>query len=164
MSADYFLSPEEFYSKLITDRPVKEAALYGSMRHTRIEPGYKNRKFIVYKMNGKHAEKLATLAILDFVCDDEEGSTMQLQWMEHPDKVLLVGYYPTQVFDFPLFIHLPVNNKLRWSARTGKSKEPSLSFLMVIRSQSRQSLRDKNTIYMEANKSFQKEFFLTQAI
>ena len=56
-------------------------------------------------------------------------------------------------------MHLPVNQKVRWSAKLDDPEDQSLSFLMVVRTQTRRNLRERDAIYMESTKEFQKEFF-----
>lgn len=158
MSVNSFLSPEEFYARLVETMPPEAAKTYRTMRHTRIEPAYRNRKFIVYEMNGDRPKKLDTVLVYDFVADDVEGTSMQLELESRPGELLLVGYAPVQVFHFPVFVCLPPNNKLRWSARRDNPTDPSLSFLMVIRTQSRRHRREKGVIYMETSWSFEEEF------
>lgn len=157
MSVHSFLSPEEFYAGLLADMQPATAKIYGTMKHTRIEAAYRNRKFTVYKMKEQRPIKLTTISVLDFVCDDQDGSTMQII-DETTNQELLVGYTPVQVFDYPIFVHLPVNNKLRWSARKDNPTDPSLSFLMVLRTRSRLHLREQGIIYMETSLNFDKEF------
>lgn len=153
-----FLMPEDFSEYLADNIDEADKAVLATMKHTRIEPAYRNRKFIVYEMVNRLPEKLATLAIMDFVCDDEEGCSTQIEWLETGD-IVTVGYAPTKVFDFPIFVHLPVNQKVRWSAKFDDPEDQSLSFLMVVRTQTRRNLRERDAIYMESTKEFQKEFF-----
>lgn len=157
-----FLMPEEFSEYLAENISEEEKEVLAGMRHTRIEPAYRNRKFIVYRMDGRLPEKLATLAVMDFVCDDEDGCSTQIEWMETGD-IITVGYAPTQVFDFPIFVHLPVNQKVRWSAKTDNPEDQSLSFLMVVRTQTRRNLRERDATYMETTREFQREFFPKEA-
>jgi len=157
-----FLTPEDFYALLESGIDEGSKSLLATMRHTRIEAAYRNRKFIVYRMNGREAEKLATLAVLDFVCDDEDGCTTQIEWLEHPGEIITVGYEPVQLWGFPIFVHLPVNQKVRWSAKEHDTDDRSLSFLMVIRTQTRRHLRERDAVYMETYRSYQEEFFSKQ--
>jgi hypothetical protein len=154
-----FLTPEDFYALLADGIDDHSKNVLATMRHTRIEAAYRNRKFIVYQMNGREAEKLATVAVLDFLCDDETGCSTQIEWLERPGDIITVGYEPVQLWDFPIFVHLPVNQKVRWSAKDGDPNDRSLSFLMVIRTQTRRHLRERDATYMETYRSFQEEFF-----
>lgn len=154
-----FLTPEDFYKFLADGIDEGSKELLAGMKHTRIEAAYRNRKFIVYKMNGREHEKLATLAVLDFLCDDEVGCSTQIEWLERPGDVITIGYEPVQLWDFPIFVHLPVNQKVRWSAKEDNPDDRSLSFLMVLRTQTRRHLRERDAVYMETYRSFQEEFF-----
>ena len=154
-----FLSSEEYYDVLVEGLPQTTRDALDSMRHVRVEPAYRNRKFIVYRMDLRHPEKLATLNILDYVCNDEDGSTTQIEWMERPGSIITIGHTPTKVFDFPIFAHIPLSQKTRWGVRTDDVDDPSLSFLLVLRTQSRRHLRERDVVYMESNKAFQLEFF-----
>ena len=153
-----FLMPEDFSAYLADNIDDEDKETLATMRHTRIEPAYRNRKFIVYEMVNRLPEKLATLVVMDFVCDDEDGCSTQIEWME-TGEIITVGYSPTKVFDFPIYVHLPVNQKVRWSAKVEDPEDQSLSFLMVVRTQTRRNLRERDAVYMEATKDFQKEFF-----
>lgn len=155
--------PDEFYKHLANNIDDGAKSVLATMKHTRIEAAYRNRKFIVYEMRGRQPEKLATISVCDFECNDEEGCSTQLEWMENPGEFITVGYEPIQLWDFPVFLHLPVHQKVRWSAREDDINDCSLSFLMVIRTQTRRHLREKDAIYMETYRSFQEEFFSKDA-
>ena len=83
--------PDEFYKHLANNIDDGAKSVLATMKHTRIEPAYRNRKFIVYEMVNRIPEKLATLAIMDFVCDDEEGCSTQIEWLETGD-IVTVGH------------------------------------------------------------------------
>lgn len=151
--------PDEFYRYLADNIDDDAKAALATMKHTRVEAAYRNRKFIVYEMQGRQPVKLGTIAVCDFECNDEEGCSTQLEWLENPGDCITVGYEPIQLWDFPVFVHLPLHQKVRWSARENDTDDRSLSFLMVVRTQSRRHLREKGVIYMEAYRSFQEEFF-----
>lgn len=155
--------PDEFYKHLADSIDEESKAGLANMKHTRIEAAYRNRKFIIYEMQGRQPVKLATVSVLDFVCDDDEGCSTQLEWMENPGDLITVGYEPVQLWDFPIFVHLPVHQKVRWSAREDDVNDCSLSFLMVIRTQTRRHLRERDAIYMETYRSYQEEFFSKDA-
>ena len=154
-----FLTPDALYRHLADGIDDDSKAVLSTMKHTRIEAAYRNRKFIVYEMRDRAASKLATVCVLDFLCDDDDGCSTQLEWMERPGEILTVGYEPTQLWDFPIFVHLPVHQKVRWSAREDDVSNCSLSFMMVVRTKSRYHLRERNIIYMEAHRTFHEEFF-----
>ena len=133
MSETRFLSPEEYFDVLFNDLPIEQRNLYTSMRHVRTEPGFRGRKFLAYEIVNREPQKIGTFNILDFICNDEDGASIQVEWLEQPGKILTVGYHPVQVFNLPVFIHLPLYNKMRWSVRDDDTDNPSLSFLLVVR-------------------------------
>jgi hypothetical protein len=45
-----FLMPEDFSDYLADNIDEADKAVLATMKHTRIEPAYRNRKFIVYEM------------------------------------------------------------------------------------------------------------------
>lgn len=152
-----FLMPEDFYKVLADEISDEEKEVLDTMRHTRIEAAYRNRKFIVYQMDNGHPEELATLNIKDFVCDDDFGCSTEIECVE-TGEIVTIGYHPTQIFDYPIFVHLPVNQKVRWSARDDDPDDRSLSFLMVVRTQTRRHLRERDAIYMETLRAYHGEF------
>lgn len=153
-----FLSPEDFFQLLVDGIPEEDQDLYSAMKHTRIETGYRGRKFIVYQMKNRLPEKLATLCVNDFVCDDEYGCSTQIEWLERPGSFITVGYQPVKLWDFPIFCHLPLAEKLRWTAKEHNPNERSLGFLMVLRTKSRLHLQERNVVYMEGARTYQEEF------
>ena len=157
-----FLMPEDFYKLLANGIPEEEKQVLSTMRHTRIEAAYRNRRFVVYQMVGGRSEVLANLIVNDFICNDDEGCSTEIEWVE-TGEAITVGYEPTQVFEFPIFVHLPVNQKVRWSARDDNPDDRSLSFLIVIRSQTRRHLRERDAIYMETHRSYHEEFHPKEA-
>lgn len=158
MSVQSFLSPEEFFAGLLDTMPPETAKLHSKMKHIRIEPAYRNRKFFIYKMDGNKPKKLGTVSVHDFVCDDVDGTSMQLCLNDDTSNLLLVGYTPVQLFDFPVFLHMPVVNKLRWSSKRDDNTGPSLNFLIAVRTRSRFHLREQGVVYLETSRTFDKEF------
>ena len=154
-----FLPPDELYKYLANNIDDDSKAVLATMKHTRIEAAYRNRKFIVYEMEGSQPLKLGTISVVDFVCDDDDGCSTQLQWLENPGDIIPVGYEPAQLWDFPIFVHLPVHQKVRWSAREDNVDDCSLSFLLVVRTQSRYHLRERGVVYLEPYRTYQEEFF-----
>lgn len=157
MTQSSFLSPEEFFEVLVKDMPKESVEAYDSIRHTRVEPAYKGKRFAVYKMQDDKPIILGHVKVKDFVCNDEDGGSTVLVWEKTGEEVE-VGYVPTQLFGFNLFVHLPLDIKVRWTTRRGKALSPLLSFLMVVRSCSRRSLREPNVVYFESMKTFTREF------
>lgn len=153
-----FLTPEDFSTYLADRIDDNSKQILSTMRHTRVEAAYTNRKFVVYKMVAGAPSKIATLCVLDFLCDDEVGCSAQIEWMDSDLDPVTIGYAPTQLWDLPIFVHLPVNQKVRWSAREDNPEDQSLSFLVVVRTQTRRNLRENGAIYMETYRSYQEEF------
>ena len=157
MTSNSFLSAEEFFEVLIKDMPTESAEAYDKIRHTRIEPAYPKKRFVMYEVVDDTPQILGYVRVKDFVCNDEEGGSTVLVW-EATGEEVEVGFIPTQLFGFNVFAHLPLDLKVRWSTRRGRAFNPVLSFLMVLRTCTRLSLREPNTVYIESMKTFVREF------
>ena len=157
MTSSSFLNAEEFFEVLVKDMPPESAAAYEKIRHTRIEPAYPGKRFVMYEMDGDLPKILGYARVEDFICNHEDGGSTVMVW-EATGEEVEIGYVPVQLFGFNVFAHLPLDIKLRWATRRGRTLKPVLSFLMVLRTCSRLSLRDHNAVYLESMKTFVREF------
>lgn len=151
-SNEDFLPVEDHFNTLFSSLPDTLKQSYNSMRNTRAEVGFVGRELVVYRVGSDGPKVLDRARIVSFDADEEVGTWTVLQAR---DRNLVVGYEPVQMFDYPIFIWLPLHNKLRWSTN---GTITSLAFQMVLRTQSRLHLHEKGVVYAETSVAFAKEF------
>jgi hypothetical protein len=149
-----FLTPEEHFSSLVAQLGPRPRQLYEDTRHARIEMGFRNRPFVVYEIEGRDPKVLDTVAVADFDCNDLDGASVELR--SRSGSKLLVSYGPTQLFDYPVFISLPLSMSVHW--QMNQSGKQQLRFPLYIRTQSRKSLRERGVVYFEPAATFHSEF------
>lgn len=155
-----FLTAEEHYASLVAKLTPRQRQLYEDTKHGRIEMGFRNRNFIVYEMDGDAPVVLDTITVSDFYCSDLDGASSSLKSTKSREK-LLVSYQPTQLFDYPVFIALPLSMSVQWNLN--QSAKTQLRFPLFVRTQSRLSLREHGVTYFEPAATYYNEFGTVEA-
>lgn len=157
MSNEDFMRPEEHFNVLLSDLPVDVQLKHDNLKHVRTEVAYRGRTFVIYRMEGRQPVTIDRITVNDFECDEDSGASTEV-FSTKLGKVLEIGYAPVPLFDYPIFMWLPLHCKLRWSATASNPCKGSLGFPLVVRTQSRHHLREKKVIYCETGPSFGNEF------
>lgn len=151
------MPPTEHLDRLVEGLPPAQQEAYRSLRHARVETAYRNRTFILYDMRERDAFVLEKLTVLDYECDDSSGASCEVR-AERSGKVFTVGYTPCLIAPHNVFIFLPLQGKLRWSSRPSALFKGSLGFPLVVRTQSRLHMRERDVTYCETGVQFSQEF------
>lgn len=162
MQATDFMDVEHHFSRLVETLSTQDLKTYNASKHVRVETGFRKRNFVVYEMRNGKNHCLDNIFIRDFNADDKDGTTTELV-LGGTKQTIIVGYTPVKVFDYPVFVWLPLHGKLRWGATEGKIDEGSLGFPLCIRTKSRHNLREAGVIYFETGVSYGREFDSTFA-
>jgi len=153
---DEFLSPEEHYQTLVTSLSEDQRRIYDRTRHGRIETGFAGRHFVLYRMQGDEVVELDTIQIEQFDMDDEMGGRFIL-YSRGTERELEVTHKPTQLWEHPVFMAVPLHPKLRMSLKRSGGK-PSLAFPIFIRTLSRFHPRETGVVHCETGAVFSREF------
>lgn len=151
------MSVEDHFNKLIDRLARDDRSQFDEMRHVRVETGFRDRDFIIYKMRGTEPEVLDTLRVLSFSCTDDFGASAEIHsstW----DQIVPIDYTPRAMWQYPVFMWLPLHSRIRWASHEDRIGEGSLGFPIVIRTKSRRHLKEHNVIYCETLTSFSTEF------
>jgi hypothetical protein len=151
-----FLPVSEHFNTLLTNLTPQELELYNSLRHVRVETGFRDRAFIVYRYTEAGPEQLDKLLVTSFRCDHRRGMMMEI-FSEAYGYEETISYTPVDPFEYPFFMWLPLHSKLRWDSSDPLSKG-SLGFPIVLRTASRMHLREVGKLYCETSPTFYKEF------
>lgn len=157
MTEEDFMVVTDHFAQLVTRLEPKVLALYNSTKHVRVETAFRGRQFVIYRMEGRDPKVIDRVTVLDFICNDEQGSTAEIK-SETTGQTLTLGYSPVQVPGHAIFLSLPLHGKIRWSASPSNIDSGSLGFPVVIRTMSRLHLRERGVTYMESGTEFGKEF------
>lgn len=153
-----YLSETESLEILTSRLPKVQQDEIQSLKHRRIEQGFKDRKFIVYNYDKRKVNILANLHVLDFQADEEEGCSFDLSWGDKGDN-LIIGHTPVKLWDFPIYMSVPCHPRLMFSlAVEGNKVSQSLAFPVMIKTQSRMSLKEGGVTYIESLKTFNETF------
>lgn len=143
---------------LLNQAPVSVKTLHARLRHVRQETGFVGRQFVVYEATSASSPKvLTTLTVTDYRVDPDFGAQA---WLQASDGTKIeVDYRPARLLNYPVLIYLPLHSKVRWDLREGEPIDGgSLAFPLVLRTQSRFSLRERGVVYVETSLSFEREF------
>ena len=157
MKHEQFLSASEHFNHLACTLQGEERALYNTMKNVRQESAFRNRTFIIYDIRDRELNVIDTVTVMDFCANERVGATTQLRSSRLKTE-LLVGYMPTRLFDYPVFMHLPLYVKLRWSTTIDNIRGGSLGFDVAIRTASRYHLRERGVTYCETGVTVSEEF------
>ena len=152
-----FLAPGVHFEALLATLPQEQQELYRRLNHIRQEPSFRGRSFVIYGIRNRQPEIIDELKVLDFIANDSVGASCEIR-SDRTGKTLTVGYAPVQVFNYPVFMHLPLHAKLRWSTTEGRVHTGKLAFDIAIRTETRISLRERQVIYCETGVNYAKEF------
>lgn len=156
MSINY-LSESDTLARLTKELPPQQRQEIEALRHRRVEMGFKDRKFIVYTFN-RRPEVLTTLIVRDFMCDDVDGCSFDLQDQRTGDH-LIIGHTPKKLWNLPIYACVPCHPRLMYSLPEDEGNVThSLAFPILLRTQSRLSLREIGTTYIETVKTFTSTF------
>lgn len=156
MSKDSFLTAEKHFDALIKTLPEDQLEQYHGMRHVRVEECFDKRTFIVYEMADRGPVLLDHLVVVDFYCDHEFGATTIIA--NQAKQEIEVGYKPVRLWDYDVFVFLPLHLKFRWSTTHKKIGQGSLAWQMCLRTKSRLHMREADVTYCETGVNFAREF------
>ncbi|MGK2884400.1 MAG: hypothetical protein ACSLE8_06425 [Rhodococcus sp. (in: high G+C Gram-positive bacteria)] len=152
-----FLAVEDHFDRLVDTLPARDIKVYQQCKNTRIETAFKDRHFIVYRVKDGVLEELDRVFVNDFNANEEHGASTQIV-SKTTKRTVNVGYAPVRLFDYPIFMFLPLHTKIRWGASAKTLHKGSLAFPIAIRVKSRLSPREPNVIHIETGPSFGQEF------
>lgn len=153
-----FLHVVDHFEMLLNEAPPSVKTLHAKLRHVRQETAFVGREFVVYEATPSGSPRVLTrLTVTDYRVDPDFGAQA---WLQATDGTQIeVDYRPARLLAFPVLIYLPLHSKVRWDLREGESVDGgSLAFPVVLRTQSRFSLRERGVVYIETALSFEREF------
>jgi hypothetical protein len=157
-----FLSPQEHYDLLVSQLDPSTLAAYQQTRHARVETAFDGRHFILYRMGNGDPRELGRVLVDDLDIDDD-GLSCRITCMR-TQRELIVSYAPVQLWDYPVFVCLPLHAQVRFACSASNvAKKGSLAWPMVIRTRSRRGLREPGITYCETGPAFAREFDLPYA-
>lgn len=141
----------ELFAAMAKQMTRADQAVFNASRHGRVEVVGPRQEFVVYVMSdGKPIVKsIIGIDILDL--DYEFGLRMGVQDLASGARIN-VSYGPKRLFDFPVFLSLPLSCKIRF--REGRG----VSWPVFIKTASRFHLQERGTVYCESSQCFAKEF------
>jgi hypothetical protein len=157
MQNNDFMPLADHFSALIKTLKKDDKLLYAKATHTRPETAYRGRHFIIYTMNEGQPVEMDRLIVKDYIVDDKDGASTKIHSVAK-DQDLIVGYRPTKLFNYPVFMWLPLHSVVKWSTSRGQEHTGSLGFPVVIRTMSRLGLREPYITYCETGFDFGREF------
>lgn len=167
-SSDY-LSEKENLADLVSRMPADEAEAYQRPGHLKIEAGFKDRIFIVYKARGLRNGKtkatdqlepqvLTTIKVLSLTTNLQNGSQAVLL-DETTGQEMTVRHIPKRLFNYPVFISLPADMRISLGGlRKPDGVQRSVSFALLIKSADRADMLTEGNVYIETPKTFKKLF------
>lgn len=156
MGAENFLSVEEHFDRLVAGMDKDSIELFRKCKNTRVETAFKGRTFIFYEIANREAAVLETLTVEDFSADETVGASTEVR--RSTGETLVVSYAPVRMWEFPVFMHVPLHTKLRWAVGPRDIVNGSLGFPLCVRTLSRLHLRERGVVYCETGVSFAREF------
>ena len=130
---------------------------YHRTLHARVETAAPGAEFVIYRMVGGEPLVLTNIQVIDLSGDDM-GLSSEILDITTGDK-MYVDYSPKQLFDYPIFVALPLHCRVHWrSIPEDVGSSGTLTWPLYIRTGSRVHLREVGVIYCEAAADFSREF------
>lgn len=146
----------ELFDNLVEQLPDQHYNLWHKLGHIRVETGFRGRRFLVYQIDRGQPGVIDTLTITDYLVDSRDGARMFLASDLHGEEIQ-VGYRPAKLWGYRAFMALPLHSQVRWSS-AGELEEGKLAFPVLIKQQSRFSMRDVGVDMVETTTSYAREF------
>lgn len=151
-----FRSPEDHFEQIVKQLSPEQRSLFNSYTHVRVEAAFRDRHFVVYRMQGGLPQIIDRIAVQSFSFDLQLGSSCVL-YSHATQRCETIRYVPTQPFGYEFFLCLPVSGKIRWAV-TDTDPAGSYSFNLVVKVRSRRHLREAGIVYCETPRVFDREF------
>lgn len=152
-----FLHVTDHYAGLVQLLDAHDLRDYLKLRNVRSEPCFPKRTFVIYRMEGREPMQIDHLTVLDFDLNDADGASAEIR-SQTLGKTIAVGYKPVRLFQYPIFVHLPLHTKVRWSTTPSNIEGGSLAFDLVVRTMSRLHMRERDVVHCETGVRFSEEF------
>jgi hypothetical protein len=116
------LTPEENIRDLASRIDPHQAGLHASLGNKYTEAAFVGRRFLIVRTNGrsktgpKPPTVLGSVEIDDFNCSSTTGSAMRIRNLECGASIT-VGYVPIRLFEFPIFVSVPIAQGVKSEAR-----------------------------------------------
>jgi hypothetical protein len=158
-----FFNDEQNMAELVSHMPEEDRRRYTNFGHRKIEPAFVNRVFIVYKPTGltasgehKQPEILNLVKVADFFVDPREGAHVVFR-DQNTQQELTISHVPRRVYEYPIYVSVPTELKLRWDARTVNNRVwRSMSFAVLVKTKNRSDFYSKGNVYFETPNSFKR--------
>lgn len=151
------MAVEEHFDRLLSTLPPQQLTLYRSMKNLRMEDAFRGRTFYLYEIVDREPNVLDVITVEDFLCNDSVGASTEVR--NRDGDVVEVSYTPVQLFNYPVFLFLPLHTKTRWSSTPRRFQSGgSLAFPIGIRVLSRLHPRERGVVHCETGVAFAKEF------
>jgi len=155
MSKQEFISVGDHYERLAATLDGEQLRLYSSMKHKRPEVCFRGRTFVLYRVQNRQAVQVDHITVQDLVIADDTGASTELRRAN--GDTMIVGYTPAQVFEHPVFVHIPLQSKIRWATTPDNVNGGTMSFELCVRTASRLHLFERGITYMETGVTFARE-------
>lgn len=161
MSSQY-LSNEENLADLEAQMLEADRPAYDEFKHLRIESGFIDRIFVVYRPTGlteqnthRDPEILTQVRVVDFTATARFGCSLTLEDMG-TGQVQTVGHVPERLFHYNVFVAVPPFHRLRWDARPYKGAvKRSLAFGVMVKQKTRSDHYSMGVTMLETPSGFQ---------
>jgi hypothetical protein len=158
-----FFTDEQNLAELVSHMPEEEQKRFLNYGHNRIEPVFVDRIFVVYKATGLTASKqhkppeiLTTLRVKDFSVDSRNGAVVTIEDDTYKSE-LKIGHVPRKVFNYALYMSVPVRLQLKYDARNVHGRVwRSLSFALLVKTKNRADFYSLGNTYAETPNKLRK--------
>lgn len=161
MSSQTHLSEEANIADLVAMMLPEDREIYESFGHLRVDPGFVNRIYVVYKptgltSDGAHREPdiLGQVKIVDWYSDMDNGTRIVFEDMRS-GECKTVGHTPMRLFDYDIFVSAPPYQRIRYEARkVGEGVQRSALFSVLIKTRVRSNFYSRGVTFCESPKCF----------
>lgn len=161
-----FVSEKYNLADLVAHMPQDDQKLYQSFGYVFTEAAFYNRRFVVVKLAGKSTSGkpkppvvLGAARVVGFSATHLAGCKMTLQ-DEESERLLQVGHTPTRLFNFPVFVSVPIYQGVKWEAKemSDGSYRRALVFGTCFKQQSALKWFNRDNVAVLTHNDFEETF------
>lgn len=132
------LTPREMFDRMVARMPEEDAEVLRSFHYAFTEAAFIGRTLLVVQTKGRRgriprpAITLGKIIVEEFHTDPDRGASALLRDKES-DRLLRVGHVPVRLFDYAVFVAVPIIQTLEYGGGVGASGQLGYTLVFGLR-------------------------------
>jgi hypothetical protein len=162
MKSEQYLKPRTRrglpFEMILSYMEPQEVRNYLSYRHVRVELVKVGQRLVAYTVDEDERPDVKMVVTIDDMGMTDDNGLFVGVVSDDAAGDHTVGFAPSRPFGIPVYLHIPLNPGLLWSPSPSDVEKGHFEFPIVIRTESRFSLREEGVMHLEKLEDFTGEF------